>query len=145
MVFLKAVFVSGLQTGLSNFSFNLINVTFDKVRGVVGVTLANSTKSIDMITISYLILISPHSRFIFDSFNYPGTVPVADYGIIGSSGFSTGGVSAARYYGINIESIILNCQGACPSSCVNKTSCSQANGIQTLNDCLICPANTKYN
>lgn len=145
-VFLKAVFLSGLQTSLSNFSFFLTNVTFDKVRGVIGVTLTNATRAIDMITISYVIFQSPHPRFTFDSFNYPGTIPVADYGMVGSSGFAPGGLSGARYYGINIESILLNCFGSlCTSTCVSKFNCTQANGIQLGNDCGICPNNTRYN
>lgn len=144
--FLKAVFLSGLQTSLSNFSFFLTNVTFDKVRGVIGVSLSNSTRAIDMITISYIIFSSPHPRFTFDSFNYPGTIPVADYGMIGSSGFAAGGLSGARYYGINIESILLNCFGSlCPSACISKANCSQATGIQSVNDCILCPNNTRYN
>jgi hypothetical protein len=145
-VFLKAVFLSGLQTGLSNFSFFLTNVTFDKVRGIIGVTLANSTRAIDMITISYIVFFSPHPRFNFDSFNYPGTIPVADYGMIGSSGFNAGGLSGARYYGINIESILLNCFGSlCPSTCISKANCTQASGLQSANDCILCPSNTRYN
>lgn len=94
--------MSGLQTTNSNFSLTLTNVTFDKVRGVVGVTLSNSSRGIDFITISYMISVTPNVRFIIDSFNYPGTVSVADYGMIASSGFSAGGISGARYYGINI-------------------------------------------
>ncbi len=145
-VFLKAVFLSGLQTGLSNFSFFLTNVTFDKVRGVVGVSISNATRPIDMITISYIIFLSPHPRFTFDSFNYPGTIPVADYNMIGSSGFSTGGLSGARYYGINIESILLNCFGSlCPATCITKFNCTQAKGLQSGNDCALCPNNTRYN
>lgn len=144
MVFLKAVFLSGIQTGFGNFSLSLTNVTFDKVRGVIGVTLANCSRSLEMVTISYVIFVSPHARFIFDSFAYPGSVPAADYGIIGSSGF-VGGASNGRYYGINIESSLLNCQGSCGSPCFTKTNCTQSNGVSSGNDCFICPNNTKYN
>ncbi len=146
MVFLKAVFLSGLQTDVSNFSLFLTNVTFDKVRGIVGVTLSNSTRGINLVTISYVIFVSPHSRFVYDSFNYPGTIPVADYGLIGSSGFTAGGISGARYYGINIESILLNCLGSlCSSPCISKSNCSQVTRVQSLNDCFVCPNNTRFN
>lgn len=46
LVYLKAVFLSGLQTGLKDFSLSLTNVTFDKLRGIVGVTLSNASKNI---------------------------------------------------------------------------------------------------
>lgn len=145
LVFLKAVFLSGLQTGLKDFGLTLTNVTFDKVRGIIGVTLSNASKSIDLVTISYLIFVSPHARFVYDSFTYPGTIPVADYGFIGSSGFLSGGISGAKYYGINIESNLLNCQGSCSASCITKSNCTIVNGTSTGNDCFICPNNTKYN
>lgn len=101
LVLLKAVFLSGIQTGISGYNIGLTNITFDKIRGVIGVTLANASKGIEQVTITYIIFISPHISFYLDSFSYPGPIPNSDYGIIGSSGFSLG-LSGARYYGINI-------------------------------------------
>lgn len=120
LVFLKAVFLSGIQTSINGFGLSLTNVTFDKVRGVLGVTLSNATRNIEQVTITYVIFISPHPRFTFDSFTYPGTVPSSDYGILGSSGFNVG-IAGARYYGINIESYLLNCQGSCKTPCLVKS------------------------
>lgn len=81
---------------------------------------------------------------MMESFNYPGTIPNADYSIIGTSAFSKGTIGT-KYYGINIESILLNCQGNCSSSCITKASCTQLSGISKVNDCFICPNNTKFN
>jgi len=118
-MFLKAVFLSGIQTNLRNFSLSLTNITFDKVRGVIGLILSNATRSIEQVTITYFVLANPHPRFVFDSFTYPGSIPSADYGIIGNSGFNLG-FSGPRYYGLIMESILLNCLGSCRNSCLNK-------------------------
>jgi hypothetical protein len=108
-------------------------------------TLTNATKGIDLVSVSYLIFVSPHSRFSYDSFAYPGALPAADYGIIGNSGFSNNGITGARYYGINIRSTNLNCKGICSSPCISRANCTSANGTISSKDCIVCSANTKFN
>ncbi len=103
------------------------------------------SKGIDLAVISYVIFVSPHPRFLYDSFAYPGTLPTADYGMIGSSGFSNNGISGAKYYGLSIQSTNLNCQGLCSTPCISKSNCSLANGTITGKDCIVCPNNTRYN
>lgn len=144
-VYLSAVFLSGLQTGLPNFGVLFSNITFDKVRGVISLTLSNATRGIDLVSVSYLIFVSPHTRFNYDSFAYPGALPVADYGIIGSSGFISNGISGARYYGINIRSTNLNCKGLCLTPCISRANCSSANGTVLSRDCIVCSNNTRFN
>lgn len=108
-------------------------------------TLTNASKGIDLVSVSYLIFVSPHPRFSYDSFFYPGALPVADYGIIGSSGFANNGIIGAKYYGINIRSNNLNCVGPCSTSCITKINCTASNGTVSSNNCIICPANAKWN
>lgn len=112
---------------------------------MISLTLTNATRGIDLVSVSYLIFVSPHPRFSYDSFAYPGALPVADYGIIGSSGFTNNGIIGARYYGINIRSTNLNCKGVCPTPCVSRADCTTANGTVSSRDCIICPSNTRFN
>jgi hypothetical protein len=108
--------------------------------------MTNASRLIEQITISYIVISNSHPRLMMDSFVYPGSpLSPADYSLVGCSGFNRG-VIGIRYYGITINSILLNCVGTCSNSCISKSNCSRVtNSVIRDKNCFICPSGTQFN
>ena len=77
-----------MRSSLVELNITLFNVTLNKERGIIGLSLVNATRGINQVTITYIVFASPHPKFAIASFNFPGTIPTTDYNFIGLSEFS---------------------------------------------------------
>lgn len=149
--YLQAVMISGLKTStaLANFSVSLAAVALNSNNGLLTVSISPASIGIYQIKITYIVFINPHPRFGFSSFNYPGSIPAsADYNLVGVSSFGNGQTtnSLPGFYGIGIQSNLLNCVGnGCQTNCINRINCTSNQGIINGTNCIICVNGSTFN
>ncbi len=143
--------VSGLRTSssLSNFSLVLSSVNLNQATGLLQINITQASIGIYQVKITYLVFINPHPRFTFSSFNYPGNAPTSsNYNFVGVSSFGNGSAinSLPGFYGIGIESNLLNCFGnGCQTNCTTQISCTSNGGVINGTNCIICINGSTFN
>jgi len=149
--YLQAVMISGLRTStsLSNFSITMSSVNLDTATGLIRVNISSASIGIFQIKITYIVFLNPHPRFSFSSFTHPGTIPSAiHYSLIGISSFGNGQNinSLPGFYGIGLQSNLLNCVGnGCRSNCTLQSNCTTNGGIINGQNCVICVNGSSFN
>jgi hypothetical protein len=147
--YLQAVMISGLRTSstLSNFSITLSSVNLNPVTGLLQINITQASIGIYQVKITYIVFVNPHPRFSFSSFSYPGSLPSSNYNFVGVSSFGNGQTnSLPGFYGIGIQSNLLNCFGnGCQTSCITQASCNSNGGVVNGTNCIICVNGSTFN